>query len=247
MAARIGGRALERQGARLAPDDVGLRARGARDCGAAIHTAWSWLKSSKLHVIRRPTSCRCAKWRGRGRRGFGTSCKSSAAPRMHAPVSKTVLATVGAKLPGGHAIAAAKLRGVESFGMLSSAKELGPGGNLGRHPRIAGRCTRGHRPARLPAARRRNARTQRDAESRRRNVGARYRAGSGARWRAGGASAGAATVAPTFKDTFAVKLSAPAGCPKFTCRIVRGIDNKAASPPGCASDCGAPASDRSAP
>ncbi len=38
---------------------------------------------------------------------------------------KTALATVGAKLPGGHAITAAKLRGVDSFGMLCSAKELG--------------------------------------------------------------------------------------------------------------------------
>jgi phenylalanyl-tRNA synthetase beta chain len=35
------------------------------------------------------------------------------------------LATVGATLPGGLAIAKAKLRGVESFGMLCSAKELG--------------------------------------------------------------------------------------------------------------------------
>src|SRR5690606_3857863 len=38
---------------------------------------------------------------------------------------KTALATVGAKLPGGLDIKAAKLRGVESFGMLCSAKELG--------------------------------------------------------------------------------------------------------------------------
>src|SRR4029453_6295646 len=37
---------------------------------------------------------------------------------------KTGLAAVGATLPGGHAIAAATLRGVESFGMLCSAKEL---------------------------------------------------------------------------------------------------------------------------
>lgn len=35
------------------------------------------------------------------------------------------LATVGASLPGGMEIKAAKLRGVESFGMLCSAKELG--------------------------------------------------------------------------------------------------------------------------
>ncbi len=38
---------------------------------------------------------------------------------------KVPLATVGAKLPGGIAIKAARLRGVESSGMLCSAKELG--------------------------------------------------------------------------------------------------------------------------
>lgn len=38
---------------------------------------------------------------------------------------KVPLAMVGATLPGGMAIKAAKLRGVESFGMLCSAKELG--------------------------------------------------------------------------------------------------------------------------
>lgn len=38
---------------------------------------------------------------------------------------KVPLATVGATLPGGIHIKAAKLRGVESFGMLCSAKELG--------------------------------------------------------------------------------------------------------------------------
>ncbi len=38
---------------------------------------------------------------------------------------KVPLATVGANLPGGIAIKAARLRGAESFGMLCSAKELG--------------------------------------------------------------------------------------------------------------------------
>ncbi len=38
---------------------------------------------------------------------------------------KVPLATVGAKLPGGVVIKAAKLRGAESFGMLCSARELG--------------------------------------------------------------------------------------------------------------------------
>jgi phenylalanyl-tRNA synthetase beta chain len=40
---------------------------------------------------------------------------------------KTALAIVGAQLPGDLQIKAAKLRGVESFGMLCSAKELGLG------------------------------------------------------------------------------------------------------------------------
>lgn len=44
----------------------------------------------------------------------------NARPGLLAP-----LATVGAELPGGMAIKPAKLRGVESFGMLCSAKELG--------------------------------------------------------------------------------------------------------------------------
>src|SRR6185312_1474546 len=38
---------------------------------------------------------------------------------------KTAMAMVGASLPGGLQIKAAQLRGVESFGMLCSAKELG--------------------------------------------------------------------------------------------------------------------------
>ena len=38
---------------------------------------------------------------------------------------RTALATVGAQLPGGLAIKAAKLRGVDSAGMLCSARELG--------------------------------------------------------------------------------------------------------------------------
>jgi len=39
----------------------------------------------------------------------------------------TALATVGSKLPGGIKIKAAKLRGVESFGMLCASTELGLG------------------------------------------------------------------------------------------------------------------------
>src|SRR5262249_11553334 len=44
------------------------------------------------------------------------------------------------------------------------------------------------------------------------------------------ATALAMKVAPGIKDTFPVKLTAPAGCPKLVSRIVHGIDNKGSSP-----------------
>ena len=56
--------------------------------------------------------------------GAGTVQIVCGAPNARAGL-KAPLATVGAKLPGGIDIKAAKLRGVESFGMLCSAKELG--------------------------------------------------------------------------------------------------------------------------
>ncbi|HEV8694098.1 MAG TPA: phenylalanine--tRNA ligase subunit beta, partial [Lysobacter sp.] len=56
--------------------------------------------------------------------GNGTVQIVCGAPNARAGL-KAPLATVGANLPGGIAIKAAKLRGVESFGMLCSAKELG--------------------------------------------------------------------------------------------------------------------------
>jgi phenylalanyl-tRNA synthetase beta chain len=46
------------------------------------------------------------------------------APNVRAGM-KAPLATIGAKLPGGMEIKQAKLRGIESFGMLCSARELG--------------------------------------------------------------------------------------------------------------------------
>ena len=56
--------------------------------------------------------------------GAGTVQIVCGAPNAR-PGLKAPLATVGANLPGGIAIKAAKLRGVESQGMLCSAKELG--------------------------------------------------------------------------------------------------------------------------
>jgi phenylalanyl-tRNA synthetase beta chain len=56
-----------------------------------------------------------------GKRTYQVVCGA----RNIAPGQKVPLALVGAKLPGGLEIKAAKIRNVESFGMLCSAKELG--------------------------------------------------------------------------------------------------------------------------
>ncbi len=88
------------------------------------------------------------------------------APNVAAGI-KAPFAPVGARLPGGKAIGAAELRGVESHGMLCSAKELGLGddrdGLLLLEP-----TRRSAMPLNgLSAARRRDLRGQAHAEPRR--------------------------------------------------------------------------------
>jgi tRNA-binding EMAP/Myf-like protein len=115
---------------------------------------------------------------------------------------KTALARVGAKLPGGLDIKAAKLRGVESFGMLCSAKELGLADTSDGILELPTELDAGA-DLRARSARRRPDRTGRDAEPRRRDVGARHRARSrgadcGAAARAGvGARGGDRTTSAT--------------------------------------------------
>jgi len=161
---------------------------------------------------------------------------------------RTALAIVGAKLPGGHAIAAAKLRGVESFGMLCSAKELGladvsegivelpADAPLGQDLRAYLQLdddilelnvtpNRGDAMSVLGIAREVAALTR----GRLAVPGEDSRESGDARAR-GEPRKPAPGSSDITKETFPVKLSAPTGCPKFTCRVVRGIDNKVASP-----------------
>jgi phenylalanyl-tRNA synthetase beta chain len=156
---------------------------------------------------------------------------------------KTALATVGAKLPGDKAIGAAKLRGVESAGMLCSAKELGlsdtsdgiielpPDAPVGADVReymqldddvleLNVTPNRGDAMSVLGIAR---------------EVAALQRQGTGSA--ATGSDFGAAKSVPVpihaarvSTDTFPVKLANPAACPKLVSRIVRGIDNRKSSP-----------------
>jgi phenylalanyl-tRNA synthetase beta chain len=144
---------------------------------------------------------------------------------------RTALATVGAKLPGGHAIAAAKLRGVESFGMLCSAKELGIAETSEGIVEL---------PADAPVGQDLRAYLQLDDEILELNVTPnRGDAMSvlGIAREVAALTRGTITLPGTkagvdgaIADTFPVKLSASEGCPKFTCRVVRDINNKIASP-----------------
>jgi len=143
---------------------------------------------------------------------------------------KSALAIVGAKLPGDFNIKPAKLRGVESQGMLCSAKELGlsdassgivelpadaPVGKplreyLGLDEQIVELSVTANRGdamsivgvAREVAALSGNPLTGPKIEP----------------------------IAAKIADTFPVRLEAKAACPKFAGRVIRGVNNKAATP-----------------
>ncbi len=151
------------------------------------------------------------------------------APNVRAGM-KAPLAVVGAKLPGGLEIKKAKLRGVESFGMLCSARELGvseeasglwdlpselrTGEDLVRALKLDDTIfevnltpNRGDCMSVLGVA------------------------------REVAATRGVALYSPTMRvvnstitDTFPVKLEGGAGCPKFVGRVVRGIRPNTPSP-----------------
>jgi len=143
---------------------------------------------------------------------------------------KSALAVVGAKLPGDLNIKAAKLRGVESQGMLASAKELGlaesssgilelpadaPVGislreYLGLDDTVlefAVTANRGDAMSILGIAR------EAAALSGQALTGPKLDA-----------------VSATIRDTFPVSLDAKAACPKFAGRVIRGVNNRAATP-----------------
>ncbi len=142
---------------------------------------------------------------------------------------KSALAVVGAKLPGDLAIKAAKLRGVESAGMLCSAKELGladASSGIVELPSDApvGKDLRDYLALDEMILELNVTPNRGDAMSvhrcRARGGGAVRRAGERA------PAQRPARPAAALRDTFGVHLDAPAGCPKFVGRIVRGVNNK---------------------
>lgn len=143
---------------------------------------------------------------------------------------KAPLATVGAVLPGGLAIKAAKLRGVESFGMLCSAKELGidpDASSLLELPVDAPVGTGLSAYLGLPDARIELKLTPNRADCFSiRGIAFDVAAALGAQVR----PFDAAPVAATVQATLPVELHAGADAPRYCGRVIEGLDPNATSP-----------------
>jgi phenylalanyl-tRNA synthetase beta chain len=143
---------------------------------------------------------------------------------------KAPLATVGAVLPGGLTIKAAKLRGVESFGMLCSAKELGidpDASGLLELPADAPVGTALSAYLGLPDARIELKLTPNRADCFSiRGIAFDVAAALGAQVR----PFDAAPVAATATATLPVELHAGADAPRYCGRVIEGLNPNAASP-----------------
>jgi phenylalanyl-tRNA synthetase beta chain len=143
---------------------------------------------------------------------------------------KSALAEIGATLPGEVHIKAARLRGVDSQGMLASPRELGLGEGASGILEL---------PADAPVGTPLREYLELDEAVLDLNVtpnrGDAMSVLGIAREVAaltGAALAGPAISAtvPAHREELPVRLEAPAGCPRFAGCIVRGIDNRAATP-----------------
>jgi phenylalanyl-tRNA synthetase beta chain len=147
---------------------------------------------------------------------------------------KSALAVVGAKLPGDLTIKAAKVRGAESAGMLCSARELGLADTSSGIVEL---------PADAPVGKdlrdylaldemilELNITPNRGDVMSVIGVAREVAALSGGQVTGPAAPSGQAPRLAELRDTLGVHLDAPAGCPKFVGRIVRGVNNKAATP-----------------
>lgn len=144
---------------------------------------------------------------------------------------KTALAMVGASLPGGLEIKAAKLRGIESFGMLCSAKELGlaeTSSGILELPADApvGRPVRDYLELDDSVLELNITANRGDAMSVI-GIAREVAALTGKPLTAPGVPAVAAA---SGNDRFPVYLDAPAGCPTFVSCVVRGVNNRAPTP-----------------
>ena len=148
---------------------------------------------------------------------------------------KSALAVVGAELPGTLLIKPAKLRGVESAGMLCSAKELGlaeVSNGILELPFDAptGKDLRDYLALDEVILELNVTPNRGDAMSIigvARDVAALT---AGKLTEPAACNEQASRPAAALGETFDVHLDAPAGCPKFAGRVVRGVNNKASTP-----------------
>ncbi len=143
---------------------------------------------------------------------------------------KAPLARVGAELPGGLRIKAAKLRGIDSFGMLCSAKELGLGEDLPGLLELEATASVGEDIVKALALDDRilavNLTPNRgDCMS---VMGLAREVATVMRMPL--KSPAATPVDVTIKDVFTVRLEADEACPKFAGRVIRGLRAGARSP-----------------
>ena len=143
---------------------------------------------------------------------------------------KAPFARVGARLPGGHDIKRARLRGVESQGMLCSARELGLAEDAAGLMEL---------PAEAPAGA--DLRdylalddTVIEVELTPNRADCLGMAGVarevGVLLRQPVSGPELAPVAPAVDDRFPVALESPADCPRYLGRVVRGVDPRAPTP-----------------
>ena len=143
---------------------------------------------------------------------------------------KSALAVVGAKLPEDLTIKAAKLRGVESAGMLCSARELGladASNGILELPSDApvGKDLREYLALDDMVLELNITPNRGDAMS---VIGVAREVAALSGGKLTGPAAQRHAIA--LPDTFGVHLDAPAGCPKFVGRVIRGVNNTAATP-----------------
>jgi phenylalanyl-tRNA synthetase beta chain len=143
---------------------------------------------------------------------------------------KSALALVGAQLPGDLTIKAAKLRGVESQGMLASAKELGvaeASAGILELPQDAplGRSLREYLALDEPVLDLNITPNRGDAMS---VIGIAREVAALAGTKVSGPAIGSAPGG--HPDRLSVQLEAPAACPRFAGCILRGVNNRAEAP-----------------
>jgi phenylalanyl-tRNA synthetase beta chain len=146
------------------------------------------------------------------------------------PGLKAPLAQIGARLPGGMQISKASLRGVESRGMLCSARELGLYEDASGLMELPGQLETGQPLAEALSLEDTildvNLTPNRGDCMSMLGVAREVAALTGA----GLLSPGDGSVSPRLEDRFEVELEPGAGCARFASRVIRGVRSDATSP-----------------